>query len=69
MLILASDRREESARPGDADVAKAIVMAEVARCIEEGDAVIVTLESGTLELRLATGEIFHFGEETITRIV
>lgn len=69
MLILASNRREEGARPGDADVAKAIVMAEVVRRVEEGDAVIVTLESGTLELRLATGEIFHFGEETITRIV
>ena len=49
-------------------MAKAIVMAEVARRVEEGDAVIVALESGTLELRLTTGEVFHLAEETIRRI-
>jgi hypothetical protein len=43
-------------------VAKALVMAALARMIDEGGAVIATLESGTLELRLATGEIFHLGE-------
>jgi alpha-D-ribose 1-methylphosphonate 5-triphosphate synthase subunit PhnG len=26
------------------------------------------LESGALELRLATGEIYHLGEETVTRV-
>ena len=50
------------------DVAKALVMAALARIVEKGDAVIATLESGTLELRLATGEIFHLGEGILTRI-
>jgi len=35
---------------------------------EKGGAMVATLESGALELRLATGEIFHLGEATITRI-
>lgn len=52
----------------DPDVAKALVMAELARIVEQGDAVIITLESGTLELRLETGEIFHLGEAAVTRI-
>ena len=68
MLILALDRGEQAARPEDADVAKAIVMAEFARLVERGVALIITLESGTRKLRLATGEVFHLGEETITRI-
>ena len=42
---------------------------EVARIVEEGHAVLATLESGTLELRFATGEIYHLDKETITRIV
>ena len=68
-LIVASNPGEEGAGPGNEDVAKATVMAEVARIVEEGDAAIATLESGTLELRFATGEVFHLGEETITRVV
>ena len=55
-------------RPKEPDVAKALVMAALARIIEEGGATIATLESGTLELRLATGEIFHLGEGTVARI-
>jgi alpha-D-ribose 1-methylphosphonate 5-triphosphate synthase subunit PhnG len=43
-------------------------MAELARIVEEGGAVTARLESGAIELRLATGEIFHLGEETVTRI-
>jgi hypothetical protein len=54
--------------PEDPDVAKTLVMAELARVVEEGAAVMVTLESGTLELRLATGEVFHLGERAITRV-
>jgi hypothetical protein len=68
MLILALNPGEEGARPEDADVAKAIVMANVARIVEDGDAAITTLASGILELRFATGEIFHLGKETVTRI-
>jgi len=55
-------------RPKEPDVAKAPVMAALAGIVAEGGAVIATLESGTLELRLATGEIFHLGEGTVTRI-
>jgi hypothetical protein len=43
-------------------------MAELARIVEEGAAVIATLESGTIELRLATGEVFRLGETAVTRI-
>ena len=50
------------------DVAKALVMAALARIVEEGSAVIATLESGTLQLRLATGEIFQLGEGMVTRV-
>ena len=50
------------------DVAKALVMAELARMVEEGAAVIATLESGTIELRLVTGEVFRLGETAVTRI-
>ena len=55
-------------RPEQPDVAKALVMAEIAGIVVEGGAIITTLGSGTLELRLATGEIFHLGEGTVTRI-
>ena len=42
--------------------------AELARIVEEGAAVIATLESGTIELRLVTGEVFRLGETAVTRI-
>jgi hypothetical protein len=49
-------------------VVKALVMAELARVVDQGGAAITALESGALELRLATGEIFHLGESTVTRV-
>jgi len=52
----------------DPQMAKAWVLAELARIAGEGGAVTATLESGALELRLPTGEIFHLGEDTVTRI-
>jgi hypothetical protein len=67
-MVLALNLPEDGGRPKDSDAAKALVMAELARIVEAGGAVMATLESGTLELRLATGEIFHLGEETVTRI-
>ena len=67
-LILNSNLVDEGGALEDPDVAKALVMAELARIVEEGGAVIATLESGTIELRLATGEVFHLGEKVVTRI-
>ena len=49
-------------------VAKALVMAALACIVDKGGAVMATLESGRLKLRLATGEIFHLGEGIVTRI-
>ena len=43
-------------------------MAELARIVAEGGVAIAGLESGALELRLATGEIFHLGEATVARV-
>ena len=67
-LILASNLVEDGGGPDDPDVAKTLVMAELAGIVEEGDALIVTLESGALGLRLATGEVFLLGEKAVTRI-
>jgi hypothetical protein len=64
VLDLAADTRPRN----DSNEAKALVMAEFARIVAEGRAVLITLESGTVELRLTTGEIFRLGEEAITRI-
>ena len=67
-FILAVNPGEEAARSGDAAVAKAIVMTEIARLVEDGHASVARLESGRLELRFATGEVFHLGEKAVTRI-
>jgi hypothetical protein len=67
-LILNSNVADEESALENTDVAKALVMAELARIVEEGAAVIATLESGTIELRLATGEVFRVGETAVTRI-
>jgi hypothetical protein len=47
-LFLPQLRKKKRSAPGDANLAKTIVMAEVVRLVEEGDTVIVTFESGTL---------------------
>ena len=67
-LIINSNVSDEGGALEDPDVAKALVMAELARIVEEGAAVIATLESGTIELRLGTGEVFRLGETAVTRI-
>ena len=54
--------------PGEEALAKAIVMIGIARLVEDGHASVARLESGGLELRFTTGEIFHLGEEAVTRI-
>lgn len=50
------------------DLEKALVMIAVAHAAEADRAAIIVLEPGTIELRLATGEIFHLSERTVTRI-
>ena len=67
-LILNSNVADEESALENAVVAKALVMAELARIVEEGAAVIATLESGTIELRLATGEVFRLDDKALTRI-
>jgi hypothetical protein len=67
-LILISNLADEGGALEDPDVAKALVMAELARIVEEGRAVIATLESGTIELRLVTGEVFRLDDKALTRI-
>ena len=67
-LIINSNVSDEGGALEDPDVAKALVMAELARIVEEGAAVIATLGSGTIELRLGTGEVFRLGETAVTRI-
>ena len=67
-LIHALGRVPDRGRSEGPNPAKALVMAELARIVAQGDAVTAMLESGALELRLATGEIYHLGEETVTRV-
>ena len=67
-LVPNSNLVDERGVPDNPDVAKALVMAELVRIVEEGAAVMATLESGTIELRLATGEVFHLGDKVVTRI-
>jgi hypothetical protein len=69
MLNRAVDAAEQGAQPADEETAKAFVMAEIARVVEKGHAAMTRLESGAVELRFATGELFHLSTEGITRIV
>ena len=69
IFIPGANPSEDRGWPEDGDAAKAMFMTEVARIVEEGRGELASLESGTLELRLATGEIFQLGEQSITRIV
>ena len=62
------DVLENGDEPVTPDAAKALVMSEIDSLVVSGLAAIVMLEAGTLELRLSTGEIFHLGEEAITRV-
>jgi hypothetical protein len=68
MLNRAVNAVELGAPPAD-EAAKAFVMAAIARGVEAGHAAITRLESGVLELRFATGELFHLSDKGITRIV
>lgn len=67
-FIQAAMPSEDGSIPEDVDSAKALFMTEIARMVEKGHGELVTLVSGTLELRLATGQIYHLGDLSITRI-
>jgi hypothetical protein len=68
MFIPAACPLEDRSWPEDVDAAKAMFMTEVACIVADGRGDITKLNSVTLELRLATGEIFHLGEQSVTRI-
>ena len=46
----------------------ASVVAELVHLVGESRGSMKRLDSGTMELRLETGEVFHLGKETITRV-
>jgi hypothetical protein len=52
----------------DPNLATALVIAELIRIVEESGGSMNRLESDVMELRLATGEVFHLDQETITRV-
>jgi hypothetical protein len=54
--------------PDDAREAKALFLAAIEQIVAGGDAVLTLSGTSTGELRLASGEIFLLGRETLTRI-
>jgi hypothetical protein len=54
--------------PEEADWAVALVISELVRVVDEDRASMRQLESGAIEFRLLTGEVFHLDDETITRV-
>lgn len=46
----------------------ALVVAELVHIVGESRGSMKRLDSGVMELRLASGEIFHLGKETVTRV-
>jgi hypothetical protein len=51
-----------------ADRAKALVVAGIGRLVDDGHASWGLSDSGDVELRLVTGEVFLLGGTTVTRI-
>ena len=43
-------------------------MRATARLVRGGCAELAALEGGDIRLRLTTGEVFHLGEDAITRV-
>lgn len=52
-----------------ADSAKAAVMTYVGRLVRDGLAWCSEMDNGVIELTLSSGEVFHFGKQSVTRIV
>ena len=54
--------------PDDGGEAKTVFLATIAQIVEDGGAVLTLSGAGASELRLASGEVFQLGEESLTRI-
>ena len=54
--------------PEDAGEAKALFLAAIAQIVQDGGAVLTPSGPSASELRLASGEVFLLGRETLTRI-
>ena len=52
----------------DSGAAKTVFLAVIAQIIEGGGAMLTLSGAGTSELRLASGEVFQLGNETLTRV-
>lgn len=50
------------------DPDKALVLKAIALSVCDGFAELAVLEGGGTRLRLTTGEVFHLGEDAITRV-
>jgi hypothetical protein len=61
---LSGGAEQPDAPPG----AEALVVAAIARMVSQGDARMIALESGARQLHLSTGEAFHLGPTSVTRI-
>jgi hypothetical protein len=51
-----------------ADTDKSLVMNWIGDLIKAGHAEWGVLSNGNIELRFMTGEIYHLGDETVTRV-
>ncbi|HEX3505315.1 MAG TPA: hypothetical protein VHU22_18155 [Xanthobacteraceae bacterium] len=67
-VTFALDPQEDRDELENPNLATALVIAELVRVVGESAGSMKRLGSDVIELRLATGEIFHLGEETITRV-
>lgn len=50
------------------DIAKALVMGQVAQFVRVGLAQWHELNNGDIEVRFMSGELFHFGKTSIARV-
>jgi hypothetical protein len=62
------ERKIESTNRYHEYSAKRFVTFTIGRFVRDNEATLEMLANGEFELRLATGEIFHLSETTITRV-
>jgi hypothetical protein len=68
-VILATSGSDGARWLRKVDTAKILIMTEIAGMVADGRATLTTLACGRVELRLETGQVFHLGVRTITRIL